>query len=123
MKYPNYRPPKNVIQLTYPVDKDTIDYLIKIHKNEPVGYTAKIAVNYTKTGTKNAAKFTWYSVFDKEKIFIANFTHKNIHVYTKILDVIPMCKRIAGYDSKTKRFREIALYYKVTVKTIKDLPK
>lgn len=56
MSYPNYKPPKNVIQLTYPVDKDTIDYLIKIHKNEPVGYTAKIAVNYTKTNTKKCGK-------------------------------------------------------------------
>lgn len=121
MKYPNYRPPKNVIQLTYPVDKDIIDYLIKIHKNKPVGYTAKIAVNYTKTSTKNAAKFTWYSVFDKEKIFIANFTHKNIHVYTKILDIIPMCKRVVNNASGAQKV--VGLYYKVVIETIKDLPK
>lgn len=121
MKYPNYRPPKNVIQLTYPVDKDTIDYLVKIHKNEPVGYCACMTIRYTKTSAKNLSNFAWYSTLDNEKIFIANFVHKNIHIYTNILDIIPMCKRVADYAPGTKKV--VGLYYKVVIETIKDLPK
>lgn len=56
MKYPNYRTPKNVIQLTYPVDKDTINCLVKMHKNELVGYRANMVIKYTKTSAK-----TWLS--------------------------------------------------------------
>lgn len=121
MKYPNYRPPKNVIQLTYPVNKDTINCLVKMHKNELVGYRANMVIKYTKTSSKNMAQFAWYSIFDNEKIFIANFVHKNIHVYAKIHNVIPMCKRYADYVSKTKKVVEI--YYRVIIEIIKDLPK
>lgn len=83
MKYPNYRTPKNVIQLTYPVDKDTINCLVKMHKNELVGYRANMVIKYTKTSAKNMAQFAWHSTLDNEKIFIANFVHRNIHVYAK----------------------------------------
>lgn len=121
MKYPNYRPPKNVIQLTYPVNKDTINCLVKMHKNELVGYRANMVIKYTKTSSKNMAQFACNSTLDNEKIFIANFVHKNIHVYTKIHDVIPMCKRYADCISKTKKVIEV--YYRVIIEIIKDLPK
>ena len=121
MRYPNYRPPKNVIQLTYPIDKDTIDYLVKIHKNELVGYRANMVIKYTKTSIKNMTRFACNSTLDNKKIFIANFVHKNIHVYAKIHDVIPMCKRYPDYVSKTKKV--IGVYYRVIIEIIKDLPK
>ena len=121
MRHPNYRPPKNVIQLTYPVDKTTINCLVKMHKNELVGYRANMVIKYTKTSAKNMAQFAWHSTLDNEKIFIANFVHKNIHVYAKIHDVIPMCKRYADYVSKTKKVIEV--YYRVIIEIIKDLPK
>ena len=121
MSYPNYKPPKNVIQFTYPVDKDTMDYLVKIHKNELVGYRANMVIKYTKTSAKNMANFAWYSTLDNQKIFIANFVYKNIHVYAKLCDVIPMCKRYADYASKNKKV--IGVYYRVVIETIKDLPK
>lgn len=67
------------------------------------------------------ANFAWYSTLDNQKIFIANFVYKNIHVYAKLHDVIPMCKRYADYASKNKKV--IGVYYRVVIETIKDLPK
>ena len=74
-----------------------------------------------KTSAKNMANFAWYSTLDNQKIFIANFVYKNIHVYAKLHDVIPMCKRYADYASKNKKV--IGVYYRVVIETIKDLPK
>lgn len=121
MKYPNYRPPKNVIQFTYPVDETTINCLVKIQKNELVGYRANMVIKYTKTSAKNMTLFARNSTLDNEKIFIANFVHKKIHVYAKIHDIIPMCKRYEDYVSKTKKVIEV--YYRVIIEIIKDLPK